>query len=99
MRPSKPCNCIGILHIGSLDRELHVIESRGGKRIDFRERWTNTGCYQVGVEALPRTMGRNLFDISSGARLSTGEMNVEDAESRRFSQHAGPGCRIQFVGA
>ena len=58
----------------------------------------DAGGDQVGVEAGGVRRGGNVHEVAARGRLAAGEMHVQYAEIRRFGEHAGPGCGVEFAG-
>ena len=90
---------IGGFLLAVLDRDLHVIETGIGQRIQDLRRQTDRRGDQITVET---GLARALDDIGEVAprrRLAAREMHLQHAEGRRFAEHAGPGGAVELVGA
>jgi hypothetical protein len=96
MTTVKAADSVGIGEFRILETDLHVIERRAGQILQQRFVQQHSGCDEIGVETGSRGGANKLRQILSRCWLATGQVQLQDAQDRRFFQDSSPRGVIQF---
>ena len=88
---------IGGCLLGVLDRYLHVIEACVGERGECLRREPDARRDQVAVEARITRRLDDFGQVAPRRGLTSGQMDLQNAERGRFPENPCPGRRIDLV--
>ena len=91
-------DAVGVGGVGILDRDLHVIQTARGQRLQALAGERHGGGDEIGVEADLGGLRDDLLQVAPDGGLAAGEVQLQHAEVCGLRQHVEPDFGRQLVG-